>query len=236
MRSPTDHSLAIAYGVAILLHAVLVLALQGIQPDPLLVENVSSAPVTIRIAAIPEAVPAPMSRPTRPQPDDTPVPRPIAKLTERPSSIPAAATPPSEPSPDESLTDAEPVGPVAPPGSPAVGAELPKSEIESPTPSTDVPPSTTDDMLAKYIADVRRRVLARKRYPALARRRAIEGTVIATFTIDANGDVEAASTQPGAPRLLLRPTLDAIHSASPFPRPPIGSIQLEIPLTYALKG
>jgi len=235
MRTATDLRLAIAYGLAVLLHLIVAIALRGIPSERVDVENVASAPVTIRIADVPDTVQTPANRSAPASPATTPpAPRPAEQPSASPSSQPSrvssvpdpivADTPQTEPTQKPDLRPASTPHPLS------------DSEVDTPTPSSDLAESTMDDVLEKYIAEVRRRVLARKRYPALARRRAIEGTVIANFTIGSNGEIEAASTQPGAPRLLLRPTLDAVRNASPFPKPPIGPIHLEIPLTYSLKG
>ncbi|MFO0688332.1 MAG: TonB family protein [Myxococcota bacterium] len=92
-----------------------------------------------------------------------------------------------------------------------------------------------DDPYARYIESVRTAVQARKHYPPLARKRAVEGRVVARVAIRADGRIQAIDFEQGAQPLLRRATHDAIRAAEPYPAPPSGAVTIELPIDYSLR-
>jgi TonB family protein len=117
------------------------------------------------------------------------------------------------------------------------GASDPSSANESESIATSEALSTRgedESELARYVALVRTRIDANKVYPAIARRRGVEGRVVARVRIDAAGRVLSLDTASGSSAVLGRSARDAIEAAAPFPPPPGGEFELEIPLQYSL--
>lgn len=92
-----------------------------------------------------------------------------------------------------------------------------------------------DDPFARYIESVRTRIQARKHYPPLARKRSVEGRVVARVAIRADGRIQAVDFERGAQPLLRRATQDAIRAAAPYPAPPAGAVTIELPIDYSLR-
>ncbi|MDJ0869651.1 MAG: TonB family protein, partial [Myxococcota bacterium] len=86
------------------------------------------------------------------------------------------------------------------------------------------------------IARVRREIGEHRRYPAMARRRGLEGVVVVRLSIDADGGLGEVSTTRKASKTLARATVDAVRRAAPFPPPPAGRLSIEIPVRYDLDG
>lgn len=92
-----------------------------------------------------------------------------------------------------------------------------------------------EDRLARYVESLRSRVEGRKRYPPLARKRSVEGRVIARLVIRADGDLDSLELRGTNSPLLRRATRDAIRSAAPYPAPPDGALTIELPIDYSLR-
>lgn len=92
-----------------------------------------------------------------------------------------------------------------------------------------------DDPYARYIESVRTAVQARKHYPPLARKRSVEGRVVARLAIRADGRIQTIEFEQGAQPLLRRATQDAIRAAEPYPAPPEGAVTIELPIDYSLR-
>jgi protein TonB len=90
------------------------------------------------------------------------------------------------------------------------------------------------DALAAYVALVRERIEERKHYPAMARRRGLEGRVTVRIAIAPDGSVERASAVGGGVDLFVRATLEAVERAAPLPPPPPGFGDLEVTVRYEL--
>ena len=87
-----------------------------------------------------------------------------------------------------------------------------------------------------YLNQVRARINANKYYPRRAKRRAIQGSVIVTFTISKNGDLISINSIRGD-EIFFDATKEAIYNSFPI-RPPKGALNanesLTIPLHYRL--
>lgn len=155
-------------------------------------------------------------------------PRPIAETppVRAPESIPAAAPPPV---PRPALADAAPAEPQPAP------TATPESTTRPPDVAAAPPaPASQPDARERWVQQVRSAILDHKRYPALARRRDIEGVVEAHVSIDARGRLAAVHIVDGAPRVLARATEQAIRKAAPFPAPPFGAALVQLPIDYDL--
>jgi protein TonB len=85
-----------------------------------------------------------------------------------------------------------------------------------------------------YLALVRARIQAEKRYSPLARRRGLEGVVTVRLELGPSGAVSRVAVEDGAPLLLARATEEAVERAEPFPPPPDGLGVIRIPVRYQL--
>jgi protein TonB len=90
------------------------------------------------------------------------------------------------------------------------------------------------DSLAAYVARVRQLIEERKHYPAMARRRGLEGRVTVRIAIAPDGRVEQVSAVGGGMDLFVRATLEAVERAAPLPPPPPGFGELEVAVRYEL--
>jgi protein TonB len=88
--------------------------------------------------------------------------------------------------------------------------------------------------LARYEEELARLIAAHKEYPALARRRGIEGSVVLRLTIDASGRLESLDTPGRAPLVLAAQARSAAERAAPFPPPPNGDLRIDFVLRFDL--
>ncbi len=89
--------------------------------------------------------------------------------------------------------------------------------------------------LAAYVARVRALLAREQRYPALARRRGLEGEVLLRLRIGADGRVEDAHAEGAAPQLFARSAIDAIERVGRLPAPPSGALSIEVPMRFRLE-
>jgi len=199
-----------------LLHAVLTL----LGRDATLAATAPVAPPPPTVLRLEIAKPAPVaappvSAPPPKPPAREPAPRPTPQVR-TPTPSPAAPTPrepsaaaPAEPSPSEAVEVA------------AVDVAALERAREA-------------DRLAVYMAEVRSRVAAHKRYPSMARSRGIEGLVIVRVAIGADGSLESVEVAGEGSGVLARATRQAVERAAPFPVPPRSDLSFEIPIRYDL--
>lgn len=88
------------------------------------------------------------------------------------------------------------------------------------------------EALQHYLAELRAAIAAHKQYPALARRRGIEGEVKVSFTLLADGSVRDVRVS-GGPRPLRSAARQAVHRAAQLPPPPAG-VPSPMPVQYAM--
>lgn len=246
----SDRAFQLGIGLSLALHVVAAIVLSGPQwATPIVRPPAQAASVRVRLAspqraaaateANPPAVAAPP--PARERPERT------AKRVELKNEH---ARPQAEPEPlVEARTEAPEPGPPDAPPTQTLAAASPastpnelatESGVPGPSPAADLPsarPATEDDAsrLARYVEEIRARIEARKRYPAMARKRSVEGRVVARVVIRADGRVSAVEFDGGAPALLRRATDDAIRAAAPYPAPPAGAMTIELPVDYSLR-
>jgi len=96
--------------------------------------------------------------------------------------------------------------------------------------------ATDDDPVKVWLGTVRARIKAAKRYPQMARRLRLEGTVVLSFRIAPGGQLLEVRAHDDAPELLREAAVDAVRRAAPFPPAPRGdrAVGLEVPLVFSL--
>lgn len=191
------------------------------KPPPILYLRLSELPPAPELhgpAPVASAPAVPLK--TAPRPKSKPAPAPIATAsapTPAPKSEPVEA-PPAAPSAANAST-----GPANSTGAAVVAA----------LPGVASGPSLEDE-LERYEAELARLIAAHKHYPALARRRGIEGSVLLRLTIDARGRLEQLETPGRAPLVLVSQARSAAERAAPFPPPPAGQLKIDFVLRFDL--
>jgi protein TonB len=103
--------------------------------------------------------------------------------------------------------------------------------------SDSVSPSAEKPVAAEraYTDLVQRRIETVKQYPKRAQRRNEQGVVKIVFTIGNDGEIVSVNilTSSGS-RLLDGAAIDAVKDASPFARPPNGSMIIQLPIKFEL--
>lgn len=98
-----------------------------------------------------------------------------------------------------------------------------------------------DDSAAKegYLDLVRLKIEKNKEYPAIAKKKRIEGSVTVQFVIDTEGNLRQANILKGSGHEILNTAaLRAVKNAAPFPNPPKqsfkGDISLELTIVFEI--
>jgi protein TonB len=108
---------------------------------------------------------------------------------------------------------------------------------ESEALSDSVLPSAERPVVAEraYTELVQRQIEAVKQYPKRAQRRNEQGVVKIVFTIGNDGEIVSVNIlKSSGSRLLDGAAIDAVKNASPFPRPPKGSMIIQLPIKFEL--
>lgn len=245
----SDRSLQICVGLSLAIHLLASLGFSGERWETTVVRPPAAAPpVRVRLAgppseparterarpnvsaAPPRAEPVP-SRPKAvvPEPDREPDPQPAPLPTPALEAIVAAPAPETPPT-ELAALDAQPLA-----SDEAIDGGSPSSTAPDRLPGESTAEEDEEDRLARYVEAIRSRVQDRKHYPPLARKRAVEGRVVARVAIHADGSLTAVEFDGKAPPLLRRATEDAIRSAAPYPAPPAGAMTIELPVEYSLR-
>jgi len=238
----SDRALQISVGLSLAIHLIASVGLSGDRWTTTVLRPPAQAP-TVRVRL--------MGPPTEPAPTETPRPS-VSAAPRRPEPVPSPPKP-SIPAIRETLMPEPASEPfVETPTPESISTDLAAIDIRNA--SSDEPigggsPSATapdrlsgtrsseevaDDRLARYVETIRASVEDRKRYPPLARRRSVEGRVLARVSIRVDGSLTAVEFDGDAPPLLRRATDEAIRSAAPYPAPPAGAITIELPVEYSL--
>lgn len=201
----SQHSLLLALGLSLTVHAVLVLFLHPfkfddpIEKPALIIELVQEAPKPPVEEIVPPEPPKP--EPPKPQPKPEPVKRPLPpKPVNQPAPAPTTeAPPPAEPQQVE-------------PSPPPVISAAPKAEAPPPTftappppppePPKPVGPSDAEIEAARqaYGNSLSREIGKNKRYPRIAQMRGWEGTVRLLLEIDSNGRIVSVRIEEASDR------------------------------------
>jgi len=188
-------------------------------------EQVLDAPLLVSLIEQPKPAQPPEPvlpvPPAPPSPKPPPAPRPeLPKPAPTPSPIPAPAV--EAPEPVSAVTTA----PVPPQPAPAPPAS-PAPPLPAAPPAT--PPIAPVAVICTNHASVRSSVP----YPAMARRRNVEGSVVAEFIVGTSGRVEEARIASSTHALFDEAVLDAVQrlrctaQASP--------VRIRVPFEFSLK-
>jgi len=219
--------------------------------EPTPVEPPPAEPVTPKP---PDPVKPKPITPKAPEPVAVEPPRPRSELALEPPAptepvVEPAEPVPVEPPPQQVAVEPTPPEPaIEPPPEPVevppAPAELPRAVAAAPPAVAAAPPVAATvapapgfdepDPFEAYVALVRARIEAERHYPAMARRRRIEGSVQVRLSVGSAGDLGEVRTVGDAPRMLVEPTLDAVRRAAPFPAPPEGLGWIEVPVRYRM--
>lgn len=179
-------------------------------------------------ASAPEPAPEPERRPPAPKPPPRAarVARPAPRVTK---PVVAASPPAPEPpaAPDGAVADGAGIDVASAPPAAANGAGS----------GPGARPGAArggGDEIAVYLARIHELLSRYQRYPTMARRRGLEGSVLLELRIGADGRIERATTRAGSPQLFARSALDAVERAGRFPAPPGGALAIEVPLRFEL--
>lgn len=188
-------------------------------------------PVHLSIAPPPKPpppAPAPLEPPPPEPPPTPPKPRPKKpkRVRRRPPPKPAPSPePPPPPAP-------EPEPAPTPPPPPA-----PKPAPKAPPPPPGPTAAQRKAALARYLSQVRRAVIAKKRYPRAARRLGLEGVIRVRVRIEADGHLSSARVVGDVDGPLAQAALKAVRDAAPFPGIPKlagHAVSVDIPIRFRL--
>jgi len=185
-------------------------------------------------APIPVSAPTPVTAPKPVESPESPTPQPKARPKPRPA--PKTEKVARKPLPTKTAIerDEPPEEDVVTESRTSESATPQHSEASTPAMPAGAPAPSAESM-ASYAAVVRELILQEKRYPAMAKRRGIEGGVPTRIFISPAGQLESVSLLGRPPRVLAKSTRDAVERAHPFPAPPAGrAVEIEITLHYDL--
>lgn len=169
----------------------------------------------------------PLVQPPPPRPRPRPVPKPIPKKIAR-------TDPDIRP---ESIAKAEPVPPnIQQADKPPSEPPPPAAKITAELPGPPTPAPVDMQAMAKarqlYIQKLFARIEAHKFYPAVARRRRLEGQVQVSFTVRANGAISDLRASEGQP-LLEEAARKTVQRALPLPSPE-GRVNMPLAISYRM--
>lgn len=147
-------------------------------------------------------------------------PKPIQKKVLKPKSEPISTPKPSVPSTPQ--VEEKPAPTVAP------------SHV---TPSA--PHSGEQDVLARYLAKVRKKIQENLQYPSSAKRIGLEGEATVEFVIAMDGMVDKKTLKilkSSRHRALDNNAMDAVLDALPFEAPPQENVNIVIPIVFNIKS
>ena len=239
-----------SFAVSLVLHAALAAALlagalwvaPATPPEPApirvqllrLAEPAAAAPAVALPAAPPAAPVIVVPKPVVAKPKPVVAkPKPVPVRPTRPAPPPVAAEPlarsaPVEPAPTVDVA-------AAAPGAGAAATASPSAAGSPAGFASGRAAIGAGGDLDAYIAQVRELIRKHKRYPALARRRGIEGRLVLSLAIAADGGVAVTRTSGAASSLLEEGARAAVAAASPLPPPPAGALRLEVPVRFDLR-
>lgn len=220
-------------GASLLLHlfvgAAVIVALSGPpKAPPQVVDLTLLPPAEIDRRLVPPAFAA-VAEPAR-DPGAAVLPEPPALPASPTDATPPDVTAPANPSdPAAERSAPAPRSPRGPAAAPATTGQGPvKAGAGNPSGTSGAGPPAAD---FAWIRDAIQRGIA---YPATARRMGWEGKVVVTFRLLSDGSVRDVRVVQGSGHAALdRGAIDAVRSASPFPRSPVEA-EVITPVVYRL--
>jgi periplasmic protein TonB len=182
----------------------------------------------------------------QPEPLPPPVPDPEPVLAEAPPGVPVAENiplpPPSLPPPPAPVRAAPPPPRPAPVPRPAPAAPSTPAPAEAPPAAATAPaaPAPRRSPPPSYLGALLAALERHKEYPAAARWRRAEGTVILRFSMRRDGSVAAFRIERSAGDGELDAAVERmIRRASPLPAPPPelagDPVELVVPVRFSLR-
>jgi len=107
----------------------------------------------------------------------------------------------------------------------------PKKRIKEVTPNTQTPENI---YLSKYKSLIYEAIQRAKRYPRMAKKLHLEGTVSVSFLLKTNAHVVQIRTSGAHSSLLNAAKKTIIEASAHFPKPPV-DIHINVPLRYSLR-
>lgn len=253
-RRPT---LQVALGASVIFHGLVAFAVWESQFRTIPAAEPESNRIAIKLvsSAAPQSIEEPLvvppAAPVLPRPPIASVPRPKVKppvesLSKKPPVLRPTATPsPALPEPPL-LAERLPDTPTEENPSPndsrvtaaAAAVEASDAVVLEQVAAAAISAQELEarpDAMPSYVAEVRRRIESKKRYPAMARRRGEEGRVVARVSISSSGALRGLDLEDKAPLSLRRATRSAIEGAAPFPVPPRGEVMVEISVLWQVR-
>lgn len=153
----------------------------------------------------------------------------------------SAPTPVTPPLPEE--TQPPPCAQELPPPVPAPPAPTRADPVAEEPPARDAPAApavamTAETLSSNYWTTVYGAIARAVRYPAAARTRGAEGTVMLQARIDAEGRLCAVRELSASDPVLSRAAFAAVRRAAPYPAPPApipAPVMLDIPVVFRLQ-
>ncbi len=99
------------------------------------------------------------------------------------------------------------------------------------------PHPAATDVFKAYLAELKKKIEAAKRYPRAAKLRKLEGIIMIKFTIRDDGSVSgvAVDSRSTSSRILERAAQNAVVRAAPFPTPPEGTLSCPFEVTVPIE-
>jgi len=118
---------------------------------------------------------------------------------------------------------------------PVAAAQGPIPDDRKPS-SVDARPGNLESQRRDYALTVRRAIMVRGRYPAMARRRGIEGRTVVVIEVDESGMVAGVHIEESSRYAVLdRTALSLARTIGSLPPPPGGAMEVIVPVDFNLK-
>lgn len=231
MRLPSTLAISVA------LHAAVVSGL--LMRSFWMVEELSLPGRRVRLVSAGHVPPAPAARTpgssaARRRPRPRPRPAPTDTRMEVPREEHASHDPPVDGVDDDRrvVSSGEDRGE-------ASGVSGGESGAPTAPPPRELSPERRRSLLERYLQEIlRSRIAGRFKYPPEAESLGLEGTVIVQIAVDGNGTLVGLGIRGACPhQILCEHATRTLRACAPFPPPPselVGTIAVDVPLSYTL--
>jgi len=200
------------------------------------------------VKAEPQHTPPPVAKPAPVRPKEPPKivtrPKPVKPAIIKPAVV--EKMPAVEPAPvvEEEVVETAPEAATEEVVTETVSAAQPEEEtaeakeaVSTPAASTvgTVPQQSSDSYMDEHLAIIAQLLESHLYYPRMARKRHIEGEVVASFRVDTDGTVHDVRIQKHARAILDRAAVRTITSLSGLMPHPQHALTLNVPIRFVLK-
>ncbi len=112
---------------------------------------------------------------------------------------------------------------------------VPAKPLHTPAPAVSVPPQTQADYLDTHLARISELLREHLYYPRMARKRRIQGEVVASFVVETDGTVHNLSIKKHSRPILDRAAIETVESLSGKLPHPKNRLELEVPIRFVLR-